>query len=510
MSSRPGTATVRIRSETRENPRPQSSPDPESGASQLVLDEYLTADVLRDLSGSSDLTLVQRLEFTVDTSAQSLGQFGILVPNLVSLRLSGSVASTRDLGTSLGTLTILWLSRCNLSSLDGIGALNRLKELYIAFNMVREFNPLTLLPLLSILDAEGNEISDLSQVLNLSMCPSLVEVTLEGNPIEKSIKNYRETVLQMIPSVLVFDGRIRQADCHINHGAFEAQLIQQNLKAPIDPSVHDETLPSTSASRPSTATPRPSTAPSRPLTATPRPLTATSRPLTATARLLTERSSRGKHDSFDADDSSSSLTHGSDVVFCGNPLKALKARRQNNDKEPNDDDDDDNGATILELRRLLKVDSPSPKNDDVGPGPAPMDLDAWRASFTALTRSMNDVNFQNVDIDDVFGDDDHAPDVMTIDPVHAEHTDESASEPKRKRFLPNAPFSQGRVLPQPPDEVRSRIVSGHRFRHRLVSDDNEPGESDSPSEAFTVPVKPRLPSSGLPRRQLPKPNISSS
>ena len=54
------------------------------------------------------------------------------------------------------------------------------------------------------------------------------------------------------------------------------------------------------------------------------------RTLTARPGTTNRPVSHEGHDSVDeVDDGSSDLTHGSDVVFCGNPLKALKARKHN-------------------------------------------------------------------------------------------------------------------------------------------------------------------------------------
>jgi hypothetical protein len=75
-----------------------------------------------------------------------------------------------DLGTSLAHISVLWLSRCKLVDVDGIGSLpllkvkrplaliyglDFLKELYLSFNHVRECNPLTMLEQLRVLDLEG-------------------------------------------------------------------------------------------------------------------------------------------------------------------------------------------------------------------------------------------------------------------------------------------------------------------------------------------------------------------
>ena len=51
----------------------------------------------------------------------------ILLPSALP-RLSGSrISSVRDLGTTLRSLQVLWMSRCGLQDLDGIGSIGTLR-----------------------------------------------------------------------------------------------------------------------------------------------------------------------------------------------------------------------------------------------------------------------------------------------------------------------------------------------------------------------------------------------
>lgn len=70
----------------------------------------------------------------------------------------------RDLGTSWHNLTILWIIRTGLNSLDGITALGNLRELYAAFNNVKELSSLMCHDTLEILDLEGNDVSNWDEV----------------------------------------------------------------------------------------------------------------------------------------------------------------------------------------------------------------------------------------------------------------------------------------------------------------------------------------------------------
>lgn len=71
---------------------------------------------------------------------------GILMPLLTELRLErgSTLASFRDLGSSLANLRILWLSACGVRHLDGVGALSGLEELYLAFNDVEDLTSIAL------------------------------------------------------------------------------------------------------------------------------------------------------------------------------------------------------------------------------------------------------------------------------------------------------------------------------------------------------------------------------
>ncbi|XP_066108557.1 leucine-rich repeat-containing protein 56 isoform X2 [Saccopteryx bilineata] len=186
-SPRPSTASVQVRElswQGLHNPCPQSK-DPDShggGHSKLLVEQYLSPTRLQALAQVDDLRLVSMLEMCVDTRDHSLGNFGVHLPNLGQLKLNDSrLGSVRDLGTALGRLQVLWLARCGLSDLDGIGSLPALKELYVSYNNVSDLSPLCLLGELEVLDLEGNSVEDLGQVRYLQLCPKLATLTLEGN-----------------------------------------------------------------------------------------------------------------------------------------------------------------------------------------------------------------------------------------------------------------------------------------------------------------------------------------
>lgn len=101
---------------------------------------------------------------------------------------------------------MLWLARCGLTDLDGIGSFLALKvglrcpglggggpreapaevpvlpqELYVSYNNIADLSPLCLLDQLEVLDLEGNNVEDLGQLRYLQLCPRLATLTLEGN-----------------------------------------------------------------------------------------------------------------------------------------------------------------------------------------------------------------------------------------------------------------------------------------------------------------------------------------
>nr|XP_045015724.1 leucine-rich repeat-containing protein 56 isoform X1 [Jaculus jaculus]XP_045015725.1 leucine-rich repeat-containing protein 56 isoform X1 [Jaculus jaculus] len=219
---RPGTASIRVRElswQGLHNPCPQSkslgSHDDIHRAQQV--EKHLSPARLQALAQADDLQLVRVLEMCVDTRENSLGNFGVHLPNLNQLKLNGScLGSLRDLGTSLGCLQVLWLSRCGLTDLDGIGSFPALKELYVSYNNISDLSPLCLLEQLEVLDLEGNSVEDLGQVRYLQLCPRLATLTLEGNlvclqpapgPSNKPPGgyNYRAEVRKLIPQLHILD-----------------------------------------------------------------------------------------------------------------------------------------------------------------------------------------------------------------------------------------------------------------------------------------------------------------
>ncbi|XP_029895650.1 leucine-rich repeat-containing protein 56 isoform X2 [Aquila chrysaetos chrysaetos] len=306
---------------------------------ELLMDEYLSPRKLKVLTGVDDLQQVKALEMRVDTREKSLGNFGAYLPNLRELKLNNSLlVSVRDLGTTLSHLHVLWMACCGLSDLDGISSCSSLKELYIAYNNISDLSQLTWLDHLEVLDLEGNNIEDINQMQYLGLCCKLSRLTVEGNLIclkpnaesaEEPDYNYRAEVKKLIPHLEYLDEiPARQTALLPSKKMHEDWLIiKESIKEgglAGDISWLDPYLGA--IARQSGCSPRPPTA---------------SRPGTAQWSANAGRSSNAHllysgcplpnppvSDELFTEDDSSDLTHGLSQVICGNPTKALRARRQ--------------------------------------------------------------------------------------------------------------------------------------------------------------------------------------
>ncbi|XP_026636917.1 leucine-rich repeat-containing protein 56 [Microtus ochrogaster] len=331
---RPGTASIRVRELSWQgltNPCPQNKRRGSHGDihRERRVEEHLSPARLQALAQVDDLQLVRVLEMCVDTRKNSLGNFGVHLPNLIQLKLNHScLGSLRDLGTSLGHLQVLWLARCGLTDLDGIGSFLALKELYVSYNNISDLSPLCLLEQLEVLDLEGNNVEDLGQMRYLQLCPRLATLTLEGNlvclkpdpgPSNKAPQdyNYRAEVKKLIPQLHILD-EIPTTCTNLPASQKLNQdwlMVKEAIK---EGSVLDILLPRLDCSHGTTIRkldpilPVPETQPwALSLLVPEGPLP---------EGLLSENPATEDH--------SSSLTHGACQVLCGNPTKGLRERRQ--------------------------------------------------------------------------------------------------------------------------------------------------------------------------------------
>ncbi|XP_076971364.1 leucine-rich repeat-containing protein 56 isoform X3 [Tamandua tetradactyla] len=302
-------------------PGPQNPCPPSEGADGRngpLLEEGLSPTRLA-LTQADDLSAVSMLELCVDTRECSLGSFGLHLPGLSQLKLNGSrLASIRDLGTSLGCLRVLWLARCGLADLDGVGSFPALKELYVSYNHVSDLSPLCLLEQLEVLDLEGNCVGELEQVRYLQLCPRLATLTLEGNLVclcpgpggpreAPQAYDYRAEVQKLVPQLQVLD----DVPTSCTHPPAAGKLTQDGLL--VTRAIRDSSALGGLVAGPAGC---PHGAPQRQHHVVLSPPEA--QPLSPGGLLPKDWAPK---------DDGSSLTHGVGRVLCGNPTRGLRERR---------------------------------------------------------------------------------------------------------------------------------------------------------------------------------------
>lgn len=147
------------------------------------------------------------MKLRVITTQTSLSQISILVPNLFKLDLNGSVLnSLRDLGYGLNNLTYLNINNCGLTSLDGTSGMTNIKELVADGNLIQLIGSLSSLKLLTKLSLKDNKIQELSALTFLQLCPELLCINLDGNPVSHLIL-YRNTMERVAKKLEILDGR---------------------------------------------------------------------------------------------------------------------------------------------------------------------------------------------------------------------------------------------------------------------------------------------------------------
>ncbi|XP_009296335.1 leucine-rich repeat-containing protein 56 [Danio rerio] len=319
------------------NLKPTAEPD----HSDKMMDQLcLSLEILKILSGSDDLQEVTSLEMCVDTRQDTLDNFGVYLPKLTQLKMNNSlISSVRDLGTSLSHLQILWLARCSLTDLEGLPALSSLKELYVAYNSISDLSPVSMLENLELLDLEGNNVDELAQLWYLGCCEKLRTLSLEGNPVctcpdsgklEASHYSYRSVVRELIPQLNILDDvpvELEKSQCN-GSSLLDWTLLKESIKDSsviVDLDHRDAAIEERSVSesgiRPASALPLDLRNSPRSLSnhldsARPSTFCTGSRPGSAGSVLAILN-----HEASD-------LTNGVGTVLCGNPLQAVRARRQ--------------------------------------------------------------------------------------------------------------------------------------------------------------------------------------
>lgn len=190
-----------------------------------LLSNHISSEKLLQISGKPDLNSITFLQLQVDCDlATGLSDLGKLSA-LAQLKLNNSnIPLIRELGTGFHTLTILWMSNCNLSDLNGIGAMSELRELYLSFNQITDLDPIALLPRLAVLDLESNLI-EISQLELLANCP-LRHLILDGNNID--MVNSDENVAKVMALIPTLE-RLNEIDIK-KHSSKSREISEATLK----------------------------------------------------------------------------------------------------------------------------------------------------------------------------------------------------------------------------------------------------------------------------------------
>lgn len=193
---------------------------------EIILSENIDENELcRILNVSEEeLVSVSRFELKIDLQFSSLQLTGDLLPNLIELKLNNSRISTlRDIGTSCQNIKTLWVNSCGIQSLSGMNAFPKLMELFASYNEIIDISDIAFHEGISVLDLEGNEISD---IMALSMAPNLKNVTLAGNPISGN-RDYYEIVKENVPGLESLDEGI-DIDLHLDTENYS--LMKKSLR----------------------------------------------------------------------------------------------------------------------------------------------------------------------------------------------------------------------------------------------------------------------------------------
>eukprot|EP00743_Colponemidia_sp_Colp-15_P009386 GILK01010261.1.p1 GENE.GILK01010261.1~~GILK01010261.1.p1 ORF type:complete len:426 (+),score=67.37 GILK01010261.1:46-1278(+) len=328
-------------------------------------EDPLSEDALRELTCADNLENVSFFDIKINAAEHSLHLIGERLPNLRELKLNGSnIPSMRDLGSSYPSLSVLWMSRCNLADLNGVTSLSKVQELYLSFNMIADLSPLMGLETLQILDLDSNLVADWESIEYLSSCSSLHTLTLESNPIQRS-DMYRRRVVEMLSSLQCLDDQPVTAEdkmraplpsptAHSKSNGSIHSSRNSTPSIPEEPEEHELIAESIRSSRPPIPALNPfsrklstrpqsargfvrvSTPLSRPLSAmsfpggpsTPRSSSSLGRPSTPSSHSAGLSDKTVPTEEAEEEDGSSSLTFGTEETFAGTPLRALRYKRK--------------------------------------------------------------------------------------------------------------------------------------------------------------------------------------
>ena len=150
----------------------------------------ITHETISGLTGkpTEEFDSVKKIKLKKDLTLNNLQELGLILPHLQVLKLNGSnIHSLRDIGTSLKCLEVLNISRCNLKEFSGLVCFPKLQEIYASFNSISDLRPISDAHSLTILDIEGNDISEIKQLNNLDYSHQLKNLNIENNKVNSNI-----------------------------------------------------------------------------------------------------------------------------------------------------------------------------------------------------------------------------------------------------------------------------------------------------------------------------------
>ncbi|CAD8167149.1 unnamed protein product [Paramecium pentaurelia] len=183
--------------------------------------DIMDIDTLQEITkkNESQFDQITSIQFRFNTMNDSLYMLGEYLQNLQELKLNNSqIESMRLLGTKLRNLQILWINNSKLTDISGIMSMPNLVEFYCSFNNIKDISPLAFHEKISILDIEGNELADESQIDYLESL-NLQQLFISSNPLIKD-DNLRDKLHQKLQATEIY--------IDDNDIPTESQIISEN------------------------------------------------------------------------------------------------------------------------------------------------------------------------------------------------------------------------------------------------------------------------------------------
>ncbi|XP_015511880.2 leucine-rich repeat-containing protein 56 [Neodiprion lecontei] len=160
-------------------------------------------NLLTQVTGQTDLIGVTNVKLKVVSGQAGLHRLSDYTPHLTTLTLDGScIATFRDLGSSLKSLSTLSVARCSMKHLDGVWGFRNLRDLNARDNFISDPSPCSGVRKLSKLDLGNNKITNVSYFAFLRSCNRLKELDVAAN----NFTDYKTEITRFLPQLRVLDG----------------------------------------------------------------------------------------------------------------------------------------------------------------------------------------------------------------------------------------------------------------------------------------------------------------